>query len=59
MNQQMQPTCLCSPGLPCPIHGDKHSEDAFYAAYANHCAIQRKIPLTYHSWKRAGRPQVP
>ena len=24
-----------------------------YAAYANHCAIQKKVPMTWHSWKRA------
>lgn len=23
-----------------------------YASYANHCAIQKKIPMTFHTWKR-------
>jgi hypothetical protein len=23
-----------------------------YAAYANHMAIQRKVPMTWHTWKR-------
>lgn len=27
-------------------------EQARYAAYANHCAIQKKVPMTWHTWKR-------
>jgi hypothetical protein len=23
-----------------------------YAAYANHCAIQKRVPMTWHTWKR-------
>jgi len=23
-----------------------------YAAYANHCAIQGKVPLSFHSWRK-------
>lgn len=23
-----------------------------YASYANHCAIQKKVPVTWHTWKR-------
>jgi hypothetical protein len=30
---------------------------ARYASYANHCAIQRKVPLTLLSWKKAGEPK--
>jgi hypothetical protein len=33
-----------------------------YASYANHCAIQKKIPMTWHSWKRkhsAAQPYTP
>lgn len=30
-----------------------------YAAYANHCAIQRKVPMTFHRWKRQGKPRTP
>ena len=24
-----------------------------YAAYANHCAIQGRVPMSFHSWKRS------
>ena len=34
-------------------------DDAFYSAYANHCAIQGKVPMTVHSWRRAGSPRTP
>lgn len=23
-----------------------------YAAYANHCAIKKEVPMTWHTWKR-------
>lgn len=25
---------------------------ALYASYANHCAIQKTVPDTWHTWKR-------
>ena len=28
-----------------------------YASYANHCAIQKRIPMTFHTWKRKGEPK--
>lgn len=31
----------------------------YYASYANHCAIQKQIPLTIHSWRRAGNLKTP
>ena len=33
------------------------STDALYAAYANHCAIQSKVPLTAKSWERERCPK--
>jgi len=30
---------------------------ARYAAYANHCAIRKQVPLTMLAWKRAGEPK--
>lgn len=38
---------------------DEAAERSLYASYANHCAIQKKIPLTYMSWKKAGTPKAP
>lgn len=35
------------------------SEHDLYAAYANHCAIQKQIPMTVHSWRKAGCPHAP
>lgn len=31
---------------------DKEKLYIEYAVYCNHCAIQKKVPLTWHSWKR-------
>lgn len=30
-----------------------------YASYANHCAIQKKIPMTWHTWKRSQPTPAP
>ena len=38
-------------GLPMNEHA-KVTQRELYAAYANHCAIQKKVPMTWHSWKR-------
>lgn len=27
------------------------NDDAEYAAYAQHCAIQKKVPLTVRAWR--------
>jgi hypothetical protein len=37
--------------VPQPLQqkGGRYDE---YASYANHCAIQKKVPMTWHSWKR-------
>lgn len=29
-----------------------------YSVYANHCAIQGKVPMTWHSWKREHRKEA-
>jgi len=31
---------------------EKQKQQLLYASYANHCAIQKKVPMTWHSWKR-------
>lgn len=40
----------------CKAMTDKEKLYIEYAVYCNHCAIQKKVPLTWHSWKRA-RPE--
>jgi hypothetical protein len=42
-----------------PEFGTAAGPNRHYAAYANHCAIQKKVPMTYHSWKRKGQPKAP
>ena len=47
-----------------PSHGvleplNDEGRQRLYASYANHCAIQKVVPLTYRSWIRASMPYDP
>lgn len=31
---------------------EQQKQQLLYASYANHQAIQKKVPMTWHTWKR-------